>query len=188
MRLRASSGVAMCPACGFAMPGLDICELTGTCVECARKKLGRICDECPERRRCDAALEGLRFVKSLEPKLDVFVDTSRRVVQKAERYGRVDIAVAFMKSVVGLIKALEGGEPQAVFPIWVNTILRRDVVVKLLKTPYLLQEDFYDEFRWLCAEFKCRGLEAPLSNLLVLVLSLSLIEGVADPSRYFSLV
>ncbi|KUO88515.1 MAG: hypothetical protein AT715_01305 [Thermoproteus sp. JCHS_4] len=188
VRLRPSGGVAMCPSCGFAMPGLDICELTGTCVECARKSLGDACARCPEKARCDSALEGLRFVKSLEPRLDVFVDVSRRVVSKAEKYGRVDVAVAFMKSLMGLVKALREAPPNVAFPAWVAAVLRRDAVAKLARTPYVFAGDFYEEFRWFCAEFGCRGLEAPLSNLLASILSLSLIEGVADPSRYFNYV
>ena len=169
------------------MPGLDICQMTNTCVECARRILGDVCNTCPERSRCDAALEGLRFVKSLEPKLDVFIDVSKRVVEKVERYGRVDIAITFMKLLMGLVKALEGARPQEVFPAWVAAVLRRDVVVKLVRTPYVFPGDFYEEFKWFCAEFRCGGLEAPLSNLLASVLSLSLIEGVSDPSRYFNL-
>lgn len=187
MRLRTSGGIASCPSCGFTMPGLDICRLTNTCVECARKALGDVCNACPERAKCDAALEGLRFIKSLEPKLDVFIDVSRKVVNKVEKYGRADIAIAFMKLLMGLVKALEGAGPQEAFPAWVSAILRRDAVSKLIRTPYVFPHDFYEEFKWFCAEFKCRGLEAPLSNLLAAIISLSLIEGVSDPSKYFNL-
>lgn len=187
MRLSASSGITSCPSCGFTMPGLDICRLTNTCVECARKALGDACNACPERAKCDVALEGLRFIKSLEPRLDVFIDVSKRVVGKVEKYGRVDIAITFMKLLMGLVKALERVGPQKAFPAWVSTILRRDVVAKLARTPYVFADDFYEEFKWFCAEFKCKGLEAPLSNLLASVISLSLIEGTMDPSRYFNL-
>lgn len=186
MRLRQSSAVSMCPSCGFAMPGLDICGLTNTCVECARRALRNICETCPDKASCDIALEGLKFVKSLEPHLDVYVDVSRRVIEKAERYGRARIATAFMKSIMGLINAARGSDPSSAFPTWVKLTLRASAVAKLIRTPYVISEDFYSEFKALCREFGCNGLEVPLSNLLVALISLSLIEKQEDPSAYFN--
>lgn len=187
MRLKTASGIAFCPSCGFAMPGLDICALTNTCIECARRALGDECHRCPDKAPCDAALEGLRFIKSLEIKLDIYVDISKEIIKKIEKYNRVEITIAFMKSLMGLVKALQTHKPAEAFPLWVRAVLKPHAIYKLIRTPYIISIDFYKEFKIFCKEFRCEGLEAPLSNLLNAVISLSLLEGRQSPDAYFNL-
>ncbi|MFB6490261.1 MAG: hypothetical protein TU35_003265 [Thermoproteus sp. AZ2] len=187
MRLKTAKGIAMCPSCGFAMPGLDMCSLTNTCVECARKALGEACSTCPEKDACDLALEGLRFIKSLEPKLDIYVDVSKEVVKKAERYGAAEIAIAYMKALMGLVKALQSHSPAEAFTAWLKAVFKPSTLHKLNRTPYIVS-DFYLEFKAFCQEFNCKGLEAPLSNLLSALISLALMEGSPSPEAYFNLL
>lgn len=185
--LYAVRGVAMCKSCGFAMPALDMCRLADSCVVCAREKLGEVCSRCVDKTRCDMAIEGVKFVKSLEPKLDVYVDLGKHVATQLERYQRVELGVAFLKSLMGLVKLLKQERKERAFPLWVASIFREDAISKLLKTPYVVRVDLYHPLKVFCAEFNCAGLEAPINNLLNALVSLSLIEKSQDPSRYFRL-
>ncbi|MEZ0319812.1 MAG: hypothetical protein ABWK05_07480 [Pyrobaculum sp.] len=185
--LYVASGVAMCKSCGFAAPALDMCKITETCVVCARAKLGEKCNLCPDREKCDLAVEGIMFIKRLEPILDVYIDLGKHVARLLEKYDRVELGVVFLKNLMGLVKLLEKERAEKAFPLWVSTVLRGDVVPRLIKTPYVVKIDVGRPLVAFCAKFKCTGLEAPLNNLLNALLSLSLIEGVKDPSRYFRL-
>lgn len=177
----------MCRSCGFAAPGLDMCKITDTCVLCAREKLGDRCWGCPDKARCDMAVEGLRFLKTLEPKLDVYIDLGKRLTSELERYGRAEIGVAFLKNLMGLVNLLRREKKERAFPLWVAAVLREDVVPKLVRVPYVVKVDIHRPLLEFCAVFNCTGLEAPLNNLLNAVVSLSLIEKTADPARYFRL-
>jgi len=185
--LYTARGVAICRSCGFAAPGLDMCRVTETCVICAREALGERCNHCPDKARCDVAVEGLRFLKLLEPKLDVYVDLGKYVAMQLERYDRVELGVVFLKNVMGLVKLLQREKKERAFPLWVASVLRDDVVSKLVRVPYVVKVDIHRPLKEFCAAFRCEGLEAPLNNLLNALLSLSLVEKNKDPSRYFRL-
>lgn len=185
--LETARSVAICKSCGFAAPGLDMCKLTGTCVLCARNSLGDKCAACPDLVKCNAAVEGLKFLKRLEPHLDVYVDLAKNAVRQLEPYDRVELGVAFLKSLMGLIKLLEREPPARAFPAWVATVFRQEIISKLARTPVVVKIDLHRPLYFLCASFRCRGLEGPINNLLNALVSLSLIEGIKDPTRYFRL-
>jgi hypothetical protein len=132
-------------------------------------------------------VEGLKFLRSLEPKLDVYIDLGKYIALQLERYDRVELGVAFLKSLMGLVKLLQREKKEKAFPLWVASVLRDDVVSKLVRTPYVVKVDIYRPLKEFCAEFHCEGLEAPLNNLLNALISLSLIEKSKDPRRYFRL-
>lgn len=185
--LYSARGVAICKSCGFAAPALDMCRITETCVLCARAALGDRCNSCPDKERCNVATEGLRFLKSLEPKLDVYIDLGKQVAKSLEPYDRVEIGVAYLKNLMGLVKLLQREKKERAFPIWVASVVREDVVAKLIRTPFIAKTDIYRPLKEFCAAFNCSGLEAPLNNLLNAIVSLSLLEGSKDPRRYFRL-
>lgn len=185
--LYAARGVAICKSCGFAAPGLDMCKVTETCVICARNVLGRRCDMCPDKPRCDVAVEGLRFLKALEQKLDVYIDLGKQITKELERYDRVELGVVFLKNLMGLINILRKERKERAFPLWVAAVLREDVLPKLVRVPYIVKIDSYRAFAEFCLVFNCVGLEVPLNNLLNALVSLSLIEKINDPRRYFRL-
>ncbi|AAL62917.1 hypothetical protein [Pyrobaculum aerophilum] len=185
--LYAARGVAICKSCGFAAPALDMCRVTETCVICARERLGDKCNLCPDKERCDAAIDGLRFLKSLEPRLDVYIDLGKHVARMLEPYDRVELGIAFLKSLMGLVKLLQRERKERAFPVWIASVLRDDVVSKLVRVPYVVKIDLYRPLKEFCAVFNCSGLEAPLNNLLNAVVSLSMIEKTGDPTRYFRL-
>jgi hypothetical protein len=185
--LYTAKGVAICRSCGFAAPGLDMCRATDTCVVCARGTLGDRCDACPDKARCDVATEGLRFLKSLEPGLDVYVDLGKYVSMQLERYDRVELGIAFLKNLMGLVKLLQRERKERAFPVWVASVLREDVVSKLVRVPYVVRLDIHRPLREFCSAYRCEGLEAPLNNLLSALVSLSLVEKNGDPGRYFRL-
>lgn len=132
-------------------------------------------------------MEGLRFLNLLEPKLDVYVDLGKYVAVQLERYDRVELGVAFLKNLMGLVKLLRREKKDRAFPLWVASVLRNDVVPKLVRVPYVAKVDIHLPLKEFCAAFRCEGLEAPLNNLLNALLSLSLLEKNKDPSRYFRL-
>ncbi|AET33550.1 hypothetical protein [Pyrobaculum ferrireducens] len=185
--LYTARGVGMCRNCGFTAPALDMCRLTETCVVCAREALGDKCAACPDRQQCDVAVEGLKFLKTLEPKLDMYIDLGKHVTRLLEPYDRVEIGVAFLKNLMGLVKLLQRERKERAFPLWVASIFRGEVVSRLAKVPYVVKIDVYRPLKDFCAVFNCSGLEVPLNNLLNAVVSLSLIEKTGDPSRYFRL-
>jgi len=185
--LEVAKGIATCPSCGFTAPALDMCKITGTCVVCAREKLGAVCSTCPDKAKCDVAVEGVKFMKRLEPVLDVYVDLGKHITRQLEKYDRVELGVTFLKSLMGLVKLLEHEKKERAFPAWISTVLKGGVISKLVKTPYVVKLDLYQPLKAFCAVFKCEGLEVPLNNLLNALVSLSLIEKTGDPARYFRL-
>jgi len=185
--LYTAKGVAICKSCGFAAPGLDMCRVVDTCVVCARGTLGSRCETCPDKTSCDVAVEGLKFLKSIEPGLDVYIDLGKYVALQLERYDRVELGTAFLKNLMGLVKLLQREKKERAFPLWVASVLREDVVPKLVKVPYVVRVDIDRPLREFCAAYRCEGLEAPLNNLLNALVSLSLVEKNGDPSRYFRL-
>jgi hypothetical protein len=88
---------------------------------------------------------------------------------------------------MGLVKLLQREKKDRAFPLWVASVLRDDVVPKLVRVPYVAKVDIHRPLKEFCAAFRCEGLEAPLNNLLNALLSLSLLEKNKDPSRYFRL-
>ncbi len=187
MNLYVTGGVGFCKSCGFAAPALDMCRLADTCVECARKTLGEKCKTCLDKHKCDVAIDGVKFMKRLEPQLDVYVDLGKRVAALLEQYGRVELGVAFLKNLVGLVKLLDREKKEMAFPLWVSSIFREGVVAKLVKTPYIVKLDLGKPLGAFCSSFNCSGLETPLNNLLNALVSLSLLEDNADPRHYFRL-
>jgi hypothetical protein len=185
--LYVAKGVAMCRSCGFASPALDMCRVTSTCVQCAREILKEKCNNCPDKDNCHVAIEGVKFLKSLESSLDIYIDFAKYLVRHLEKYDRVEIGIAFVKNLMGLIKLLQREPSAKAFPIWVVSIFHSDVVSKLSRVPYIVTLDLTRPLREFCLVYKCSGLEPVINNLLNAVVSLSLIEGIKDPRRYFRL-
>jgi hypothetical protein len=186
-RLYTAREVAVCRSCGFAMPWLDMCRVAKTCVDCARKILGSECDACSDRDVCDVAVEGIKFLKSIERKLDVFIDMGRYIAEQLERYDRVELGIAFLKCLMGLAKLLQRERSERALPLWLATVLRESVISELARVPYVVRVDLSQPLKDYCAEFNCRGLEPVLNNLLNVLVSLSLVEGRRDPRYYFRL-
>lgn len=161
--LYTAKGVAICRSCGFAAPGLDMCRVTDTCVVCARGTLGDRCNACPDKARCDVATDGLRFLKSLEPGLDVYVDLGKYVSMQLERYDRVELGIAFLKNLMGLVKLLQRERKERAFPVWVASVLREDVVPKLVRVPYVVRVTCTAPSGSSARRIDARGLRRPLT-------------------------
>ncbi len=177
-----------CRECGFASPFLDICDLTGLCAECSRRRLGRLCLSCPDRRRCDAAVKGIRFVKELEMRLDIYVDFTNALIDRSRGAVGIDARSVYLSEIAALVysKLLMGlfhiirrvGEGEGLVG-WIRTVFSPAFLRGLASAQLPLTTETDELFEGLCREFGCSKIGSVLKRLYDAVLFTML--GSRDP-------
>ena len=176
-RIRISRGIYTCPSCGLTLPGLETCSMTGLCLECSRARLGSVCDTCPERDRCDAAIRGLRLIRRLEPGLDAFVDVSRALIDVAKRAlpgdAAVDAAVGFMRALSGFLAVVSSGEdPREALVAWIRAVFTQYGAERAADAPLVIDPGEVSRFfKYLCARYRCSDVVDQLSMLFAAYIS-----------------
>ncbi len=168
-----------CRECGFASPFLDICDLTGLCAECSRRRLGRTCSRCPDRDKCDAAIKGIRFMKELEAKLDLFVDFANALIARSREAVGVDdrsarlseiAALAYSKLLMGLFHIIGRTGEKDGLVVWIRTVFSPAFLREASVAPPQTAVHTDELFSGLCREFGCSQISDVLSRLYDAVL------------------
>ncbi len=175
-----------CRECGFASPFLDVCDLTGLCAECSRRSLGHTCARCPDRDRCDAAIKGIRFVKELEVKLDLFVDFANALIARSRDAVGVDdrsvrlsevAALVYSKLLMGLFHVIGRTGEKDGLVVWIRAVFSPAFLREVGSAPPQVTVRADDLFSGLCREFGCSQISDVLGRLYDAVLFTMLRSG-----------
>jgi len=131
----------VCPSCGIAMPRLPMCSLTHTCVECARRRLDRECENCPDRDICMREIQGIKVFRELENRLsmilpdliDVLTEEVRNICRRCvENYNDENSVNMFVRAILSIINSLVVcNDPRE----WITTVFKPEMIRWIIRAP-----------------------------------------------------
>jgi len=131
-----------CPSCGFRVPNMPFCRLTGTCVRCARERLrgSDVCEKCASRAECDEAIRGLEFIKMIEQGAIAVIPDLASVLfeytcRQLERYAVAkaeEVAEVLVRTFLAVTSTLLIVRD---VPTWLRAVLKPTAIRAITMTP-----------------------------------------------------